>query len=371
MLNIHRMATTSFRTWGRDITEPESKTTSPTNLTPEQTSQEANSWMDIDGEPTTTPVSEHSYTTSACSDDLECTLPANLRYNTPTTDSTLSSTIPATDSHTLDTVAFPSYATHLLPSEPNGTWRTQVSYALQRPSESASTFRKALEQHAPELDVPSLLRQLEEVAEDRKGHFNDSLNQMLADYDLVEMHNRVRHLVPVISMPNMRQIDCVVDTVIEVAQSLRKRRSESEPFGHQYDKYAFTRIMCEHARRALVEQGICKDWQFLSVGHAKLQHVMQSALIHTFIHIQQSYKGVPLFCAKPQWLADRKNKVWRLELDVGRVGVEVGPITDISLVELGFIDTGFELPESCGCVSITDFDRQIQVVEGDWQLLET
>jgi len=84
---------------------------------------------------------------------------------------------------------------------------------------------------------------------------------------------------------------------------------------------------------------------------------MQTALMHTFTQIQQAYKDVPLFHARPEWFAGREKKVWRLKLDVSKVGVEVGPVTDRSLIELGPIDTGFEFPESCGCASITDIDR--------------
>ncbi|KAF2628089.1 hypothetical protein BU25DRAFT_457952 [Macroventuria anomochaeta] len=371
MLKIHRIATTSFLTWGPDITEPESRPTSPTSLTPEQGFKGADSWVDIDEEHTTIPASDCSITKFACSGDSKHILRADSRCNTPTTDPALSGTTLTTDSHTLDMVTFPSHATHLLPSEPNGTWRTQVSYTLKNPSEPASTFREALEQHAHELDVPSFLHKLEQVAEERKDEFSEWLNQTLANYDLVEMHNRVRRLVPVISMPNMRQLDYAVDTVTEIAQSLRKRRSESDLLQcHQDDKYIFAQIIGEKAHRALIEQGICEKWQFLDGGHSKMQQIMQSTLMHTFTRIRQLYENVPLFRAKPCWTANREKKVWRLELDVGVVGVEVGPVADTSLVELGFIDTSFELPESYACVSIADIERQVEDAEDEWQLLE-
>ena len=54
-----------------------------------------------------------------------------------------------------------------------------------------------------------------------------------------------------------------------------------------------------------------------------------------------------------------------MELDVGKVGVEVGSVTDRSLIELGPIDTGFELPESCGCAPIIDIDRQAEGVDDE------
>jgi hypothetical protein len=120
----------------------------------------------------------------------------------------------------------------------------------------------------------------------------------------------------------------------------------------------------------LIEQAICKEWQFLNEEHAKIQHVMHTTLIHTFTRVHESYPHVSLHRAIPQWIADRDLKAWRLELDVGVVGVEVGPESDRSLVELGYIDTGSILPESYGCIRIADVDRQAQVAEDEWQSLE-
>ncbi|KAF1360748.1 hypothetical protein EJ07DRAFT_71896, partial [Lizonia empirigonia] len=270
-----------------------------------------------------------------------------------------------------DTVTFPPYATHLLPSEPNGTWRTKVCHAITHSNEAASIFRQVLEQHAHELDVTTFLHKLEQIAEDIKDNVNDWLNQTFADCDLVEMHNRVRRLLPVTSMPDKRQAERAIDAVADIARSLQKRRSDTSlPEAVQGDMYTFARLVGQKAHRSLIEQGICKEWQFLSEEHAQLQHVMQLALMRTFTHIQDLHQDVPLSQAKPQWVVDRAENVWRLELDVGVVGIEVGPESDCSLIELGFIKTGFVLPESYGCVSIADLDRQAQDVEDDWQLLE-
>lgn len=371
MLLIHGIPAKAFRSLGHDTTEPESKSTSTTNLTPGESSQGAESWIDIDEEPIKLLKSECSTPASASSDDQESISHTEMRCNTPTADPASRSTTFAKDSHTLDTVTFPSHAVHLLPSKPNGTWRTQVSYAVTNPTESASTLRETLEQHAHELNVPTLVCNLKQVIEDRKDDYGGRLNQALIDYDLVEIHDRIRGLVTVPSMPSMRELVHAVDTVTEIAQSLRKRRSESEPL-EQYrdDKYIFAEIVGRKAQRALIEQGICKEWQLQCEGHVQLQHAMQAALMHTFTRIQQSYAGVPLFRAQPQWTAKREAKVWRLELDVGVVGVEVGPATDRSLIELGSIDTCFDLPESCGCATLKDVDRQVQGVEDEWQLLE-
>lgn len=376
MLRIHRIAFTRFRTWGPDITEPEPDfdSTSPTKLTPDQSfiGACAYSWVDVDEGIDKVSASGRSTPNSGDSRHLSA---ANIKSHTPVIVRRVSDTAPACEPQTLDTTTFPAHASHLLPSAPNGTWRTSAYYAIKNPSGTASTLRGVLKQYAHELDANTLLHKLEQVAEDRKDDLDGWLNQTFQNYDLVEMHNRVRSLVPVLSMPGMRQLDRTVDHVVDMVsdtvQMLRKRRSEPGLLDADLpgDKYAFARIMGQKGRDALIEQGVCKEWQFLGEEHAKLQHSMHSALMHTFIRIQQLHKDVPLFQAKPRWLADGEKRVWRLELDVGIVGVKVGPEIGVASIELGFIDTGFGLPESCGCVSIADVERQAREVEDDWQLL--
>ncbi|KAJ4374603.1 hypothetical protein N0V86_007473 [Didymella sp. IMI 355093] len=229
-------------------------------------------------------------------------------------------------------------------------------------SEIAPTLREVFKEH---------LFQLKEKA---KGHRDDLkvwLDQSSANQDLDDIDDRVWRSVSIPSMPSIRQIDRAVDAVSEIAQSLRKRHSESELLQKlRDDKYIFAEVVCRKAQRALVEQGICKKWQFRFEDDVRLQHGMQTALLQTFTRIQQAYKNLPLFRARPQWIAQRESKAWRMELDVGVVGVEVGPVTDRSLIELGCIDTGFELPKSYGSAPITETDRQIQSVDDEWQLLE-
>ncbi|KAF1925554.1 uncharacterized protein M421DRAFT_7814 [Didymella exigua CBS 183.55] len=340
-------------------------------LTPGSDSQGAESQVGVDEEPTKTAGSECSTPASAGSGDQVSTSDAALRHNTPAADPALSGTPLGDDSRELDTTTFHSHAVQLLPSEPNGTWRTQVSYAVTSPSKSAPTLREVYQGHGPQLDVPTLLHRLKETAKGRKDNVEGWLNQTLADQDLGEKHNGLMRSLRVPSMPNMRQIGLAVDAMSEFGQSLRKRRSESELLEKfRYDKYIFAEVVCRKAERALIEQGICKKWQLQCKNYVQLQHAMLVALLRTSTRIQQAYMNMPLFRAQPQWIAKRETKVWRLELDVGVVGVEVGPVTDRSLIELGFIDTEFELPESCGCAPIADIDRQAQGVEDEWQLLE-
>lgn len=117
-----------------------------------------------------------------------------------------------------------------------------------------------MKEYVPEVDVPSLFHVLKEEIEESKAGFGKRLNQSLTDWDLVELHDRLRRLVHVPSTPNMRQIDSAVDTVTEVAQSLRKRCSEVEVLErYQDNKYIFAEVVGRKVQRALVELAICKE----------------------------------------------------------------------------------------------------------------
>lgn len=240
--------------------------------------------------------------------------------------------------------------------------------------ESAPNLHYRYEDPGSEVQLRDLLDKSKEIAHDSKDDLESWLNQHFTETDMSGVHDRIRRGVCIVSMPNMRQFEMVVDRVFvvtEVAQSSQEFRSESELLeDFKNDKYMFAHILSRMAQRALVEQGVCKKWQLECARHIQLQHAMQTALLHTFVRIQQVHKDVPLFRAQPKWNAEREKKLWRLELDVGKVGIEVGPVTDRSLIELGPIDTGFELPESCSCVSIVELDRQIYDVEEGWHLLE-
>ncbi len=113
------------------------------------------------------------------------------------------------------------------------------------------------------------------------------------------------------------------------------------------NKYDFALAIGYRAECALFERGICKDWQMADEEHSELQRTLQASLMHTFTSIRQLYENVPLYRAKPQWASDREKHAWVLELDVGRVAIEVGPKTDKSLIEPGAVNTGYELPEFC------------------------
>lgn len=375
MLLIHGIPAETLRSWGHHATEFEPKSTERPEINSGESSQGVDSWINAESGAVQTAAAECSTPASVSSGDEETILPPAVHYNTPLDECISDDTSIAHDPYSLDATTFPHYAVHLLPSEPNGTWRTQASYAMTSSSESAPTLQDLLRDYGPELDFPTLYDKLKEVAQDGEGVLESWINQKLAETDLSEIHDRIRRAVSILSIRNMGQFEKVldqsVDAVTEVAQSSQEGRSESELLeDFKNDKYMFADTLSRTAQRALLEQGICKKWQLQCDRHVQLRHAMQTALLHTFTCIQQAYPDVPLSRAQPQWIAEREKKVWCLELDVGKVGVEVGPVTDRCLIELGPIDTGFELPESCGCAPMIDIDRKVQGVDDEWQILE-
>jgi hypothetical protein len=375
MLLIHGIPAETLRSWGHHVTEFEPKSTERPDINSGESSQGVDSWINAESGAVQTAAAECSTPASVSSGDEETILPRAVHYNTLLDECISDDTSIAHDPYSLDATTFPHYAVHLLPSEPNGTWRTQASYAMTSSSESAPTLQDLLKDYGPELDFPTLYDKLKEVAQDGKGDLESWINQKLAETDLSEIHDRIRRAVSILSIPNMGQFEKVldqsVDTVTEVVQSSQEGRSESELLeDFKNDKYMFADTLSRTAQRALLEQGICEKWQLQCDRHVQLRHAMQTALLHTFTRIQQAYPDVPLSRAQPQWIAEREKKVWCLELDVGKVGVEVGPVTDRCLIELGPIDTGFELPESCGCAPMIDIDGKVQGVDDEWQILE-
>lgn len=217
--------------------------------------------------------------------------------------------------------------------------------------EFAPSLQDVAKQYWPGLNLRTLYRKLKVVTQDYKDYFEGYINQKLAGKDLVEIHDRIRRTASDLQMAKKRPfehfVDRGIDAVADVAESFRKSRSDPDLLKEfKNDKYMFAKILSQRAQRALVEQSICKKWQLQCKDYPQLQHAMQAALLHTFTDIQQAHVGVPLFRAQPKWIIEREKKVWRLEVDVGKAAVEVGPVSDRSLIELDPIDTGLKLPES-------------------------
>ena len=111
-----------------------------------------------------------------------------------------------------------------------------------------------MELHTQELDISGLRGKLEHIAVDRKDQLNDWLNQTFAEYDLVEMHGQVQRLIPRMPIPNLRHLDTAIDTVSDIAQSLRTRRHDSDLTKAQLGDNKWDK-----------DQAIGDDWQLLEV----------------------------------------------------------------------------------------------------------
>ena len=156
--------------------------------------------------------------------------------------------------------------------------------------ESAPSFGDVAKQYLSELDFQTLQRKLTVLTRDTKNDFEGYVNQKLAGTYLVEIHDRIRRTASVLQMPNKRQfekfVDRGVDAVTDVADSLRKSRSDSDLLKEfKNDKYMFADILSQMAQRALVEQGMCKKWQLQCKDYSQLQDAMQAALLRTFTDI--------------------------------------------------------------------------------------
>lgn len=249
MLLVYVMPATLLRSWGHNTTKPETESTSITNPASEESIQYTDSRANFDEYTTKTSESGCRTPASASSDDFDSTSGAALHYNTPTTP-TVGDTTSVSKLYQLDTTTFPFHAVHLMPSEPNGTWNTQVIYAVTNSSRSAPTLREVYQEQMPKLDVPTLVRKLTQIAENTKEDLEGWLNKTLANQDLGEIHNRLLHLVAGPSMPNIRQIDEVIDAVTETMQLLQKKSSDSELLEKfRDDKHLFAEVVSQGATR--------------------------------------------------------------------------------------------------------------------------
>lgn len=372
MLALQPMPTVPVRTYGSITTELSSEPASLVGLTTAISLQGSAGETDVYAA-SVEHVPEHTDTSPASADEPKHVSLSCVQCKTKTSNTCPDSIQSSAQSQALDTNTFPVHGVHLLPSEPNGTWYTQARIRLEGFNGASWTPGLILEQFAHNLDNTNLSRTIEKIAGDCKDSANDWLNKTLAGHDLVETHGRVQRFIPSIctSMPSFRSLEKALDSVTDIAQSIRICHSDTDLLAAQpIDKYGFALDIGRKAEHALLEQGICKPWQFTSQEYMDVRKDMHLSLMYTFTQTKQLHENISLHHAKPNWVPDRQKKAWHLELDIDHVAVEVGSSADRSLLELGSIDTGFEISELHACAPLVDLDRQDQPVEDDWQLLE-
>jgi hypothetical protein len=132
------------------------------------------------------------------------------------------------------------------------------------------------------------------------------------------------------------------------------------------DHLGFAHLVGAKARRALVRQRICKEWQIMPTRATLLwQSKLDAALSSLFLRELFSFGITRLFSIMPLWSPDTDNHTWRLELDTGIVEIVVEPDGDKFAEKCVCLATGFELLEEYGCLRLESVERGV-VDEGEW-----
>jgi hypothetical protein len=247
-----------------------------------------------------------------------------------------------------DVSTFPE-TSNLLPEEQNGTWRTGAVHAFKHPSTTVSSVNKKLK-------WPHVRSKISYAAEIASDILQDRLNHAFDGHDLPAIHDKILNLVPSVSLPTTIQVIRSMDAISDSAVAFIKRsRSDAALLDEEVvsDHLAFAHHMGLKARKALVRQGICHEWQILPTRPTiTWQAQLDAALSRLFTAEKSAFSVSWLFSMKPVWTGDVVSKVWRLRLDTGLVEVvldrEWNEFEDKSVC-LGVV---FELPESAGCLQV-------------------
>jgi hypothetical protein len=170
------------------------------------------------------------------------------------------------------------------------------------------------------------------------------------------------------SLPTFRQASRSVKSLTDRAQALVRRRNsvtfiDAEQAG---DHLSFAHQMSLKARRTLVRQGICKQWQ-TDTTRATVQWEAQlnASLTQLFLREKAHFSVQQLFTVTPIWIGDLASKMWRLELDTGMMEIVIERGSDGYEEKRVCLTVGFALPETVGCVRVEDVEREA-VDEEDW-----
>jgi hypothetical protein len=260
-------------------------------------------------------------------------------------------TTPSTSSW--DVTTFPE-TSYLLPADRNGNWCNNTVNLIKNLSGSASSLHSTL-------SWPYLRAALNSAAESASDTFEDNLNRAFAGHDLLAMHDRVMNLVPSVTLPRMRDISHGVDELTDRAQALVQHRFSSN-FSEEdmpRDELWFARHMSAKARRALVSQGICQEWQVLATRETVEWHThLENSLVRVYEVEKGSLSVSEMFGMRSVWRGDVETGMWRLMLEV--VGDEE---------KHDCVDVGFGLPERVGLVRVSDVERRVVEV-GEWMAVE-
>jgi hypothetical protein len=278
--------------------------------------------------------------------------PTNYPTHRPTASSTFS----------WDVTTFPE-TSYLLPNDRNGDWMTEATHVLKSPRATASNLHSTL-------SWPHLHSALTSAADSASDTLSDNINRAFSGHDLPAMHDRVMNLVPSVTLPSLREFSQGVDSVTDRAQSLISRRHSVEFSKDDLprDDLWFARHMGAKARRQLVAQGICREWQIMSTRETlEWQSQLENALARVY-KVEKGRFGVKeMFGMMPGWMGDVENSEWWLELDTGLV--EVVAENDECEEKRVCLRVDFALPERTGGVRVRDVERGV-VEMGEWMAVE-
>jgi len=151
----------------------------------------------------------------------------------------------------------------------------------------------------------------------------------------------------------MRQLSRSVDVLTD---KLAIANRHDGPFVDEElpgDHLAFAYHMSLKACRALVAQGIRKDWQVLPTRETVLwQTQLNAALVRLYEEEKGAFSVEQLFGMEPIWVGDAEAKEWRLELDTGLMEVVVECEGDEFEEKGERLRVGFALSERYGCVDV-------------------
>lgn len=162
------------------------------------------------------------------------------------------------------------------------------------------------------------------------------------------MHDKVARLIPKVHIPTMRQVSRSMDSLSDRAQSFvdhhRSVRFVTEELsGHHL---VFAAHMGPRARRALVKQGVCKEWQVMPARSTTAwQARLDAALARTFTAEKKDFSVSQLFAMEPIWYLDATGKFWRLKLGSDLMEIVVDTVHDGFEERQICVEVGFEVPK--------------------------
>ncbi|KAF2030634.1 hypothetical protein EK21DRAFT_88755 [Setomelanomma holmii] len=285
----------------------------------------------------------------------------------PSTDPTSRLPTPVPSLSSWDTALFSEKSSQVLPNSRNGDWRTSALHNIANPFDTAASLNAS----GSWSNVYDTLSNSLEAASD---NLQDSLDRVFQGKDIPAMHDRVVKLLPSISMPSLRHVCQSIDTFTDTAMTLTRFNQSETRFLDQEllgDRFAFARHVGANARRGLVKQGICRDWQIMpSRANMHWQARFASALVRLFEEEKAAFSVEQLFGMTPVWVGDVESKTWRLQLKTGLTEIVVEEEGDEFEEKEVYLDSGFGLPESCGCVKVRDIERD-GVEDGYWMAIDT